>query len=149
MNKMVKLHQLPVIHSKRPKRVGRGWGSGKGKYAGRGNKGQKSREKVKWLFEGGQAKLQKRLPMIRGKGKNRSFIVKPEIINVSDLELLKSVKSGTVIDNQFMVKIGIIEKGQKIKLLGNGRLTKKLVIKIQASEKAMQKVKQAGGENQS
>ncbi len=149
MNKMVKLGFLPAIHSKSPKRVGRGWGSGKGKYSGRGNKGQKSREKIKWLFEGGQAKLQKRLPMIRGKGKNLSFIVKPEIINVSDLELLKEIKNGTVIDNQFLVKIGMIEQGQKAKLLGMGKLNKKLVIKIPSSQKAMQKVKQAGGEYQS
>ena len=145
---MNKLSNLPKIHSKSPKRVGRGWGSGKGKYSGRGNKGQKSREKVKWLFEGGQAKLQKRLPMIRGKGKNKVIQTKPQIINVSQLEQNKAVKNNTVIDLAFLGKIARIEKGQTIKLLGKGKLTKKLIIKVKASEKAIKKVQQCGGEYQ-
>lgn len=145
---MNKLSSLPKIHQKKPKRVGRGWGSGKGKYAGRGNKGQKSREKVKWLFEGGQAKLQKRLPMIRGKGKNKVIQVKPQIINVGYLQNHQAVKKNTVVDYGFLQKIGRIEKGQKVKLLGQGKLDKPLIIKIKASEKAIKKVQQCGGEYQ-
>lgn len=149
MNKMVSLNQLPKIHQKRPKRVGRGWGSGKGKYAGRGNKGQGSREKAKWLFEGGQAKLQKRLPMIRGKAKNKTIRTRPQIINLSFLEQNKAIKNGMIIDQAFLIKIARIEKGQTVKLLSQGKLTKKLIIKIKASEKAVKKVQQVGGEYQS
>jgi len=145
---MNQLSNLPKIHHKKPKRVGRGWGSGKGKYAGRGNKGQKSREKIKWLFAGGQAKLQKRLPMIRGKGKNKALGVKPQILNLSDLEHNPKVKNGAVIDFPFLRKIAKIEKGQTVKLLGKGKLTKKLIIKIKASKKAIKKVQQNGGEYQ-
>lgn len=145
---MSQLNKLPKIHQKKPKRVGRGWGSGKGKYAGRGNKGQKSREKTKWLFEGGQAKLQKRLPMIRGKGKNKVIQEKPQILNLNLLEQNQAVKSKTIIDYSFLSKIGRIEKGQKAKLLGRGKLTKALIIKIPASKTAIKKVQQCGGEYQ-
>jgi len=140
---MSKLNKLVKIHDKSPKRVGRGWGSGKGKYAGKGNKGQKSRGKIKWLFDGGQAKLQKRLPMIRGKGKNRSFKVKPFIINVSALEQNKLVKNNDIIDLVYLQKHHLVEKGVDVKILGKGKLTKKLTIKLKMSAKAAQKVKNA------
>ena len=145
---MVKLHLLPKIGTKSAKRVGRGWGSGKGKYSGRGNKGQKSREKVKWFFEGGQSKLQKRLPMIRGKGKNRSIQTDSEILNVGALELLPSIKTGDTITQEYLQKLGIIEKGQEVKILGKGKLTKKLTVEVLASALAIEKVKLAGGKYQ-
>lgn len=144
----MQLHQLPAISHKRHKRVGRGWGSGKGKYAGRGNKGQKSREKVKFMFEGGQAKLSQHLPMLRGKGKNKPIGPKPKIINLSDLENRKLIKTNTVIDRALLAKIGIIEAKQEVKLLGKGKLTKSLIIKIKASERAIEAIKAAGGEYQ-
>jgi large subunit ribosomal protein L15 len=140
---MVKLSELPKIHSKKPKRVGRGWGSGKGKYSGRGNKGQKSREKIKWLFEGGQARLNKHLPMIRGKGKNKSIKPQGRVLNVSDLESNKKIKSGAVIDKTYLIKNGLLEKGLAVKLLGKGKLTKKLTVKISMSQKAAEKVNKA------
>jgi len=142
----MQLHQLPSIQVKKAKRVGRGWGSGKGKYAGRGNKGQKSREKIKWLFEGGQAKINQHLPMLRGKGKNKVIFAKPEAINVQDLEGQDIIKANTIIDTKYLVKIGMIEEGQEAKLLGKGKLSKKLIINIPASKKAIEKVQTAGGE---
>ncbi len=145
---MSRLNNLPKFQQKRPKRVGRGWGSGKGKYAGRGNKGQKSREKTKWLFEGGQAKLQKRLPMIRGKGKNKPGKEKPYILNLAALERDKAIKNNSIIDHRFLSKIARIRKGQQVKLLGQGKLTKTLIIKIPASKKAVKKVQQCHGEYQ-
>lgn len=145
---MVKLHLLPKISQKPAKRVGRGWGSGKGKYSGRGNKGQKSREKVKWFFEGGQSKLQKRLPMIRGKGKNRSIKAPIVILNINALELLPSIKNNDTITKAYLLKLGIIKKGQEIKILGKGKLSKKLTVSIQASPIAVEKIKLAGGKYQ-
>jgi large subunit ribosomal protein L15 len=144
----MKLHELVGIAQKKAKRVGRGWGSGKGKYAGRGNKGQKSREKIKWLFEGGQAKINQHLPMLRGKGKNKVIFAKPEIVNVEDLESLSQIKDGMIIDEALFLKLGIIEKHQEVKLLGKGKLTKKLIIKIKASKQAVEKVQKASGEYQ-
>ncbi len=146
------LNKLPKITGKSKKRVGRGWGSGKGKYAGRGNKGQKSREGVKPLFEGGQAILSIRLPMLRGKGKNKPVSGKPTILNVGDLEKHTQVKNGMVIDKESLIKAGMVvesETRQGLKLLGKGKLTKKLTVKISSSKEAIEKVKAAGGEYQS
>lgn len=143
----MKLNELLSIKTRRAKRVGRGWGSGKGKYAGRGNKGQKSREKSKWLFEGGQAKINQHLPMLRGKGKNKVIGIKPQGLNLDQFEASKAVKNGTIIDQAFLEKTGMIEAGREVKLLGRGKLTKKLTIKIKASRQAIDKVLKAGGES--
>ena len=85
----MKLDQLPKITTKKKKRLGRGYGSGKGGHTvGRGAKGQKARGKVKLGFEGGQLPLIKRLPLKRGKGKFKSFKKKPLVVNVRFLNLL-------------------------------------------------------------
>ena len=81
----MKLESLPKITQKRRKRLGRGFGSGKGKTAGRGTKGQKAREKVKFGFEGGQLPLTKRLPLRRGKGRNKPLKPAPLIVNLKYL----------------------------------------------------------------
>ena len=146
---MTNLSQLPSIKNKKKKRLGRGWASGKGKYSTRGIKGQKARGKVALMFEGGQAILSKRLPMLRGKGKNKSLQPEPVILNVIDLEKSTKIKNGMIISTLFLIKSGIIKepkKKQTVKLLGKGKLKKKLIIEIKSSAKAVEKVKESGGE---
>lgn len=144
------LHQLPKSSSKRAKRVGAGWRSGKGKYSGRGQKGQHARAHVRQLFEGGQLVLQKKLPMLRGKMKNRSIMKPMLVINCDDLEKSTVVKNGTIIDAALLVEARLMKSTEvathEIKLLGSGTLTKKITVKIKASKNAIEKINKAGGE---
>ena len=79
------LSTLPKITESSKKRLGRGYGSGKAKTSGRGTKGQRSKEKIKFGFEGGQLPLIKRLPMRRGKDRFKSLKNKPLVINIKYL----------------------------------------------------------------
>ncbi len=140
------LNSLVKITSKSKKRVGRGAGSGRGKTAGRGQKGQKAREKIKTLFEGGQLALVKRLPLWRGKGRNKPKKNKPFPINLKFLNLLPD---NAVVDLETLVKHRLlkINEGEKIKvkILGEGKLTKKLTVKLPCSKGAAEKIVKAGG----
>ncbi len=142
----MKLHELsPAAGStKDVKRVGRGHGSGWGKTAGKGHKGQNARSGggVRPGFEGGQTSLMRRIPK---RGFNNIFAAKPTAINVSDLE--KFVE-GTVVDTELLIAAGIVKKADNgIKVLGNGELTKKLTVKAAAfSASAKEKIEKAGGE---
>lgn len=134
--------------TKRKKRVGRGYGSGKGGHTtGRGAKGQKSRGKVGVIFEGYKMKKSfiKRLPFRRGKGKFEAK-AKPLIVN---LELLEVFSAGSVVNIESLVKHGIVDandaKTYGVKILGNGELTKKLSIGLPISKSAADKVTKAGG----
>jgi large subunit ribosomal protein L15 len=144
----MKLNQLPKTTAKSKKRVGRGYGSGKGGHtAGRGQKGQKSRGQVGLLFEGTKMRksLIRRLPMRRGKGKLKPSSKKPIIINVKYLNLLKA-NSQVTIEN--LVKEGLVVKEALkvgVKVLGDGQLTKKLTVKLPVSKGAEKKIKKAGG----
>lgn len=139
----MKVHELSSTLTKpAKKRVGRGIGSGSGKTAGRGTKGQNSRTGggVKIGFEGGQTKLSMRLPKARGfKSKNS---INYQIIGLSELESLKA----TVIDKKVLVKAGLVEENNMVKLLNNGKLTKKVQLTIDsASKKAISEVEKNGG----
>lgn len=139
------LHSLKQVKIKTKKRLGRGAGSGKGKTSGRGQKGQKARGKVKLLYEGGQLSLIKRLPLLRGKGRNKPRNRKPFIINLKYLNLLSA---NTVVDKEALVKQKILkeeDKDLKIKILGEGEITKVLTIKLPISHKAAKKIIAAGG----
>lgn len=140
------LNSLPKVKAKAKKRVGRGAGSGRGKTGGRGQKGQRAREKIKVLFEGGQLSLVKRLPLWRGKGRNKPKKNKPLPVNIKFLNLLPE---NTVVDLEALVKYHIvkIDKGEKIKvkILGEGNLEKKLIVKLPCSKGASQKIIKAGG----
>jgi large subunit ribosomal protein L15 len=136
------LNQLTPLVGKRKKRIGQGWGSGSGKYSSRGIKGQHAREKIKPLFEGGQNVLYKKLPMLRGKLRNKPKYHPFFPINLFSLEKNPQIKDGTVVDGSFF-------GNKKVKILGGGELTKKIIIKkIAASQKAIAKIKQVGGEYQ-
>lgn len=127
---------------KRSKRVGRGTGSGHGKTACRGNKGQKSRSgaKTRSWFEGGQMPLQRRLPK---RGFTNIFKKSYQIVNVGDLDRLDvpSVSPETLIEARIIRK-----KHIPVKILGDGELTKKCEVSAHAfSKRAKEKIEAAGG----
>ena len=141
--------KLTKVKSKNIKRLGRGYGSGKGGHtAGRGQKGQKARTKLGILFEGVKMKksLIKRLPFKRGKDKFKAK-GKPLAINV---EILNLLTDGAKVNVGTLVSAGIIGKNDAekfgVKILGGGELSKKLTIELPISKPAAKKVEKAGGE---
>ncbi|MCR5636505.1 MAG: 50S ribosomal protein L15 [Clostridiales bacterium] len=125
----MKLHELsPVPGSKKDvKRIGRGHGSGWGKTAGKGHKGQKARagHGMRPGFEGGQMPLQRRIPK---RGFNNIFAKKIVSINVDDLNRFED---GAVVDTEALRKIGLVKNSfDGVKVLGNGELKKKLTVKL-------------------
>ncbi len=141
----MKLHELsPAVGStKEAKRIGRGHGSGNGKTAGKGHKGQKARagHGMRPGFEGGQMPLQRRIPK---RGFNNIFAEEWQAINVSALE---GFEDGAVVDAAALAEKNIIKKaGIPVKVLGNGKITKKLTVKLNAfSASATEKINAAGG----
>ena len=135
------------IHARKgPKRVGRGPGSGHGKTSSKGHKGHSSRQGYKQhpLMEGGQMPIIRRVPK-RGFN-NGAFRKDYAILNIGVLE---AFPSGSVIDADVLLATGIV-KGRHddgLKILGDGELTKPLIIKaVKFSEQAVQKIKAAGGQ---
>ena len=132
---------------KNKKRIGRGNASGQGRTAGKGHNGYKSRSgtKAKFHFEGGQTPLMRRLPKRGMKifSKNRRYKEKYQIINLSDLSILKVKK----IDSEVLFENGIISKIDiPIKVLGNGDINQKIEIESNMfSKSAIEKIEKAGG----
>ena len=141
----MKLHELsPAFGStKESKRIGRGHGSGNGKTAGKGHKGQKARagHGMQIGFEGGQMPLQRRVPK---RGFNNIFAEEWVAINVSALEVFED---GATVDAAALKDKGIIKKADlPVKVLGNGKLSKKLTVNLDAfSAAAAEKIGAAGG----
>ncbi|MBE5038085.1 50S ribosomal protein L15 [Subdoligranulum sp. DSM 109015] len=140
----MKLHELKASKGANtaPTRKGRGAGSGNGKTAGYGHKGQKARSGVKKAgFEGGQMPLQRRLPK---RGFNNIFATKYVIVKVSDLD---KFEAGATIDEAALLEKGIISKTlDGVKVLGNGELTKAVNVKVSAyTASAKEKIEKAGG----
>lgn len=141
----MKLHELsPAPGSKKEvKRIGRGAASGQGKTAGKGHKGQKARagRGMRPGFEGGQMPLQRRLPK---RGFNNIFAKEIASVNVSALNVFED---GATVDIEALVNAGLVKKAlDGVKVLGNGELTKKLTVKVNAySEAAKQKIEAVGG----
>ena len=141
----MKLHELEknigATHAR--KRVGRGPGSGLGKTCGRGQKGQKARSggSINPVFEGGQLPLYRRLPK-RG-FTNALFKVRYTTVNVEDLNVFED---GTVVTPALLKEKGIIKKQlDGIKVLGNGKLEKKMTIQANKfSTSALEKIKESG-----
>jgi large subunit ribosomal protein L15 len=129
--------------NKKAKRVGRGVGSGSGKTAGKGHKGQKARSGgVKGPgFEGGQMPLQRRIPK---RGFTNIFRKEYAIVNLSDLELLEGIAEVTP---EVLVQSGLIKDLKSgIKVLGTGELKKKLTVRAHKfSKSAMEKIQAVGG----
>ena len=142
------MNSLPKIVTKRKKRLGHGIGSGKGGHtSSRGQKGQKARTSVGILFEGLKVKksLLRRLPLQRGKGRFKPG-VKPIVINLDVLDLLPA---NSKVDIASLVAAGIVrEKDARefgVKILGNGKLTKKFTVTLPISKSASRKIEKIGG----
>ena len=144
----MKLHELtPAVGStKESKRIGRGHGSGNGKTAGKGHKGQKARagHGMRPGFEGGQMPLQRRVPK---RGFNNIFAEEVIAINVSALNVFED---GAVVDAAALADKGIVKKASyPVKVLGKGEITKKLTVKLNAfSASAAEKIAAAGGKTE-
>ena len=143
----MELHNLnPAKGSvKSNKRLGRGQGSGSGGTASRGHKGAKSRSGYsrKRNFEGGQMPLQMRVPKRGFKNPNRQAYVPLNLANIQSIHEKYGLKD---INHETLVQNGIINKGDKVKVLGSGELKAKVTITLDAaSTSAADKVKAAGG----
>jgi len=141
----MKMHELGPAYGATTKRkiVGRGIGSGTGKTAGKGHKGQKARTggKIRRGFEGGQTPLYRRIPK---RGFNNHFAKEYAIVNIADLEVFDN---DTVVDFKVLIEKGLVNKElDGIKVLGNGKLTKKLtVVATKFSKSAIEKIQAVGG----
>lgn len=128
----------------RRKIVGRGPGSGSGKTSGRGQKGQKARSgsSIPVWFEGGQNPLVKRIP--RRGFSNKRFTTRYEVVNVERLNIFED---GTTVTPALMLEKRLIGKKQdKIKVLGNGKLEKKLTVQANMfTNSAINKIEEMGG----
>ncbi len=141
----MKLNELTPApgSAKKAFRKGRGAGSGNGKTAGKGHKGQNARSGggVRPGFEGGQMPLQRRIPK---RGFVNIFATKYATINVDALNVFED---GAVVDTQAIVEAGLLKKTlDGVKILGKGELNKKLTVSVAAySAAAKQKIEEAGG----
>jgi len=142
----MKLHELKPAKgsTKAPKRIGRGIGSGTGKTAGKGHKGQKARSGggVRPGFEGGQQPLYRRIPK---RGFTNIFKKEYVVINVKDLE--ERFENGAVVDYESLYEVGLIKTVKDgVKILGTGELTKALTVQVdKVSQSAAEKIVAAGG----
>ena len=120
---------------KKGKRIGRGQGSGRGGTSTKGHKGHQSRSgyKRKIGFEGGQMPLQRRLPKFGFNNMNR---VEYKAINLSTIQTLAEEKKLSNIDVDTLIEAGLVSTKDKIKILGNGKLTLKLDVKAHAFSKS-------------
>jgi large subunit ribosomal protein L15 len=148
------LHSLSPAQPRRErKRVGRGLGSGKGRYAGRGIKGQKSRagsHKLPVGFEGGQMPIDMRLGKLRGNTSADAMPIGPfrtysQPVNLRDLEA--RFDAGTEVTPESLVDKGLLKHTRTdVKILGSGELTKKLTVSAHGfSKSAREKIEAAGG----
>lgn len=143
---MIKLHNLPKTAKRGKKRLGQGHGSGKGKTGGRGTKGQNARERVSLTFSAGSMAIVKRLPLIRGKYRNKPVGNKKVIIN---LKQLNNLAAKSIVDIALLVKSKFLNQMDAdlfgVKILGDGELTIPLTVRVHCSKNAIKKIEKAGG----
>lgn len=139
------LHTLSKITTKSKKRLGRGLGSGKGKTAGRGTKGQKARGKVATGFIGGTLPIYKKLPFRRGLG-NPKVSTKMAVL---PLEKLNYFAEGKTVDLESLISEKLVSKSTLstgVKIVDGGEVSKALTVKLPTTAKAAAKIKDAGGQ---
>ncbi|MCH3971256.1 MAG: 50S ribosomal protein L15 [Oscillospiraceae bacterium] len=142
----MKLNDLTAVpgSTRVAKRIGRGHGTGQGKTAGKGQKGQKARSggSIRPGFEGGQMPLQRRIPK---RGFHNVFAKSIVTVNVGTLD--KKFDDGATVDAAALLKAGVIKSAlDGVKVLSNGQMTKKLTVKASAfSAAAKEKIESAGG----
>ncbi len=142
----MKLHELQPHPgaTKERKRVGRGIAAGQGKTAGKGHKGQKTRSGDRTMspyFEGGQTPLHQRLP-------KRGFVnpTRKEYVAVNVKVLDKLFEEGSTVTPEELAKRSLCSKNDLVKILGDGEITKKLLVRAHAfSKSAKEKIEKAGG----
>jgi large subunit ribosomal protein L15 len=153
MAEELNLHTLkPAQERKDRKRVGRGLGSGKGRYSGRGIKGQKSRagsKKMRAGFEGGQMPIQMQLGKMRGNTSKDALPIGPFRTSTAPVNVaaLERFDNGTEVTPELLVQVGILKNTKTdLKILGLGDLTKKLTVTAHGfSASAREKIESAGG----
>jgi large subunit ribosomal protein L15 len=148
-NEEISLNSLPKIKNKSKKRLGRGYGSGKGGHTvGRGAKGAKARSKVGLLFEGTKIRKSflRRIPFLRGKSKFKPLKLRPVPINIEGLNVFSK---NSKVNIESLVGKGLVGKKEAsrrgVKILAKGELKIPLTIELSCSQKAEQKIKKAGG----
>lgn len=143
---MTNLNNLAKITKRGKKRLGQGHGSGRGKTAGRGTKGQKSRGKMSLTFRASGVSLIRRLPLVRGKYRNKSKKNKPIAVNVKYLNLFSP---NSIVDLNSLANLKIIKLGEAaiigVKILGDGEVKIPLTVKLPCSKGAIKKITTAGG----
>ncbi len=144
----MKLNQLPPTTTRSKTRLGRGVGTGSGSHTvGRGQKGQRSRNKIAVYFEGGQLPLTKRMPYLRGKSRFGSLTTATAVVNVA---ALNTFPTKAKITKESLVKAGLITLKEaasgRVKILGGGDLTRALtIVGLSTSRQAAAKITKAGG----
>jgi len=138
------LSHLPKIVSRKKKRLGRGLGSGKGSKSGRGTtRHQKARESIPLHFEGGQARMVKKFPLLRGKGRNKPLPLKPLILNLNHLN---QFEDESVVSIESLIKKHLIKnKKRPVKILSRGKLEKKLTVQLPVSGSAKKVIESLKG----
>lgn len=140
-------NQLPPVKSKPKRRLGRGYGSQKGGHtSSRGQKGQKSRNKLPIWFEGGQLPLIRRTPFIKGKSRFNSLKPKPVTITLDELNAFKANSTVDLKSISTTLKLSsqqLLNQGAKI--LASGQIKKALIVKVPASKTAAKAIQKAGG----
>ena len=138
----MKLDKLPKLVGKKKKRLGRGYGSGRGGHTvGRGTKGQKARGRVKAGFEGGQLTLSRRLPQ---RGGFRGIHGKPAVLN---LDALTAFRKGETVSPETLKEKGLVKKipSEGIKILSEGEAKPLKFKDVSLSASAREKILKAGG----
>ena len=141
----MKLHELTPSEGSRfsRRRIGRGDSSGQGKTSGRGQKGQKARGKVRVGFEGGQMPLYRRIPKHGFTNINRKEYA------VVNLDGLNRFDDGAEVTPESLKEAGLVKKSSAVKVLGNGKLNKKLTVKASKfSATAVAAIEAAGGKTE-
>lgn len=141
------LSSLSKVTTKSKRRLGLGHGSGRSKTSGRGTKGQKARRTIPMTrYSGGSLAFVKRLPFLRGKGKNYSLNMVPVVVNVASLN---SLPKNSVVDEKLLAEKGFATvkelKVRGVKVLGHGELSVALSVKLPVSKSAKEKIEKAGG----
>lgn len=135
------LHTLPKLVTKSADIIGRGYGSRRGAKSGRGTtRHQAAREKIKEDYEGGQNKLTKKFPLLRGKSRNKS--IQPNRVTISLTDISK-LPANSMVTLESLVQAGIISKQDAprgVKIVNTGTITNKLVIQVPISKTAANKI---------
>lgn len=143
------LSNLPKITKKTKKRLGRGLGSGAGAKSGRGTtRHQKAREDIPLHFEGGQNRMVKRFPLLRGKDRNKPVALAPVLLTLKHLNIFEK---GATVDMNALIEKGIIERGDTsrgVKVVANGSIDTAITVSLPVSQSAREAIEKAGGKVQ-